>query len=220
MEQIDTAITLDITMSSKYAPEISPEPLSKASNQDIPSRLPRTSQIQEVLSHLSTEINIPWNSRLTVGQGINALTGEAVASAFTPLEPLDSKGDSKLDSSEIIVKSIDKLHELSDDFRIDTSATINLGTPTTTIKAKLDALKTNIFSQRNVIIECRRAGKYISSLHDIKSLELTDDAKGLLQSKDYEKFRYRYGDYFVAGFERHFKFSAIMVCRYVLDCYE
>lgn len=115
--------------------------------------------------------------------------------------------------SNIQVKIISELHELSDEFRVETAATINLGTPTASVIEKVEVPKSNAFSQRHVIVECKITGEYQYDRLKENNLRLTAEAKNYLALHNYAGFREQYGDYYVAGLQRRFKFYAIMVCR-------
>jgi hypothetical protein len=116
------------------------------------------------------------------------------------------------------VRVVKDFYQLRDDFQIHSEATINLGSPTVAVNARLESLKEKFFSNECVLIECRVEGHYHPDLLDLSACELTDEAKALIQSKSYKAFRDKYGDYFVQGYERHFKFSGIVAYRCALDC--
>jgi hypothetical protein len=154
---------------------------------------------------LDVEIQIPWQEDFDLGGGIDALSGKTRPRAFEYIAPLKPT-----EEGHVFVSGADIIHNLDEqrsDTRVDMSATINLSSPAT-IGAKLDYKQLRTFSSSALFEEHWIDGKYDfeqAALHDFK---LTDAAQKAVE--DPERFRERYGDYFICGFQRRYSVRALV----------
>ncbi|KIK63376.1 hypothetical protein GYMLUDRAFT_466210 [Collybiopsis luxurians FD-317 M1] len=158
---------------------------------------------------LSTVIeNVPRNT-FQLGQGVDALTGQARGRALAYFKnPTRSVGP----TCNIRTRMVEEFHQLDSDVRIASNATINLGTPAVSLAQTAELLKSRSLSKREFIIECTVEGQYDYDMLNLENLKLTAEARKVFQRSPAE-FRNMYGDYFVAGFQRRYRSYTIIICR-------
>ncbi|KAF5390991.1 hypothetical protein D9757_004040 [Collybiopsis confluens] len=150
--------------------------------------------------------NIPLGI-LQVGQGVDALTGEARS---VPWESFNAPNPSKGLSLQHEVQVLEQLDQLNTDVEIGSNATINIGTRAISAVDTANSWKSYAFSEKKLTIECRVDGQYEYDMLDIRDLQLSPQAQELLKSSP-ESFRSKYGDYFVAGVRRRFRAYMLVV---------
>jgi hypothetical protein len=160
-------------------------------------------------AELRMDIRAPWLKGFEVGQGINALTGVPCPSPFKQVNMSQSNPSLVVTSHSGVIKGF---QSLKDSHELGASATINLGAPAA-LGADFRYLKSHTVSSSSLMMHYTLEGKYDAERFD-HQLELTAKAQKLLDERP-DDFRDHYGDYFVAGFERVFKFQAILNCRCV-----
>jgi hypothetical protein len=155
------------------------------------------------------EVQVPWLDTFELGQGIDALTGAAKGRALEDImwSPEAQPSDHKSSATSRIIHH---LHELHHDVHAGTTATINISSPVA-LSASFDYLRSRSWSSSSSMIEYKVDGQYGIERPPLHTLELTPEARECLT--DPKKFRERYGDYFVYGFQRGYSFYAIVQYR-------
>lgn len=156
-------------------------------------------------THLdSTVSNIPWGDAFNIGAGINAVTGEVMASA---VEKPDLK-DQTVKRSNIIYRFIKSETELDKEIEVSAKGKYNI--EGVTLSASASYLNKIKFSATSVSLVAHYESSY--SGYDLADqYALTAQAKGIIGDQD--KFRSTFGDYFIAGRQRGSTFTAVYRCE-------
>ncbi|KAF5383895.1 hypothetical protein D9757_007384 [Collybiopsis confluens] len=146
---------------------------------------------------------------LQLGQGVDALTGQALSHALASFkEPTPKDGSTCSRLSHVI----EQFHQLNTDIEIGENVTVNIGTPSVSAIETAKIIKSETSSDKKFTIECRVVGQYEYDQLDLKDLQLNSEAQKTLD-KSIDDFRRKYGDYFVAGYRRRYRSYMVAVCE-------
>jgi len=168
-----------------------------------------TSEIAE----LDPEPEIPWLKTFHLRCGVDALTGEPKSSALIgPTvrdKPLSNHGPLR---TNFVVEVIRSVHQQRRMHKFEGKSTVNSMSPLA-LNASLAIQTSHVSTKNSFLVETIVSGEYDFEQLDLedRDLVLTDEASAL--SKTPEKFRKRYGDYFVVGFKRRYWFHALVEGR-------
>lgn len=149
--------------------------------------------------------NLPWGDGFDVGTGINAVTGELMAGqaikkpSITKSELKDAHSRYQWISSEADI-----------DQEIDVAAKGKYNMDGVNLKASACYLNEIKYSDTSITLVAHYESTY-DEYDEADHYELTDEAKSL--ADDPEKFRERYGDYFIAGCRRGSRFTVVYRCE-------
>ena len=148
--------------------------------------------------------DISWNDGLFLGKGIDAMTGDVRGSAIDSFTT-EQHGTQKIEQSTRYLMSSEDVEK---EIEASVSLKFNLGNfsadTTNSYLEKLAVSHTTV----SIIAEY----SVTQSEFDIApSYQLTTQARKLLDNP--ADFRQAYGDYFVAGFKRSARFTAIYRCQ-------
>ena len=165
--------------------------------------LPDTSNAN---TSLQIEVQIPWVDTLELGQGIDALTGATKGIAFQDVVwTADSKpNDHKSTATSQIIRH---LNELYHDVHFGAVATVNSSSPVA-LSTSFDYLRSRALSSCSFMVEYKINGQYGFERPPRDKFALTPEAEQCLN--DSQKFRDRYGDYFIYGFQRCYTFHTLV----------
>ncbi|MBB4661163.1 hypothetical protein [Conexibacter arvalis] len=156
-----------------------------------------------------TELNpvlagIPWLDGFELRAGVDAVTGGITGSALekTPVDEWRTKTSSEQ------YTFIQSQRDLSNEIEIGASGRYNI--EGVTVSASVEYLTRVHYSELAVTLIARFESHCVD-YDRLAEARLTDRARRLLES-DPERFRYAYGDYFVAGGRRASRFTAVYTC--------
>jgi hypothetical protein len=157
------------------------------------------------VTHLDSTIsNIPWGDAFEIGSGVNAVTGEVMASAIEK----PSITDKETKASHTNYRFIKNENDLEQEIEVSAKGKYNI--EGVTLSASSSYLNKIKFSATSVSLIAHYES-YYSGYDLADKYVLTDQAREIIN--DHDKFRAAYGDYFVAGRRRGATFTAVYRCE-------
>ncbi|KAF8996880.1 hypothetical protein BDQ17DRAFT_1411584 [Cyathus striatus] len=155
---------------------------------------------------LQSEVKVQWNEGFELGQGIDAITGARKASALQPftIPPERTADDHKQQSGYRAISSISEV--FNEDIE-GLAATVNVGLPER-LGMSIEWSTLTGFSATSSIVEYYLKDSFGFEQPIENSLAFTSEAQHLLN--DPQRFREYYGDYFICGYQRQYRFHAIV----------
>ncbi|KAJ7620571.1 hypothetical protein DFH06DRAFT_67404 [Mycena polygramma] len=155
---------------------------------------------------LAYQVRIPWSKDFHVGNGINALTGEYMATtAFRDdFKPRGWTTDTSATQTNHFEWQVEK--DLHHDFEVAT--TVNIPHVPGGLNAGITEQLSKASSASTIFVQHKHEVHLVpNSIPQIPSL--LEGAENLTP----EDFRNTYGDYYIAGYEKGYSCSMIFVCK-------
>ncbi|KAH9970157.1 hypothetical protein BJV74DRAFT_867423 [Russula compacta] len=162
-------------------------------------------------TNLDSQVKVPWLDTYVLGEGVDALDGDVKLSPFEGIRSLQVGEAQSLQSRESSLKIVNGQHEISKKCRFHAQGTINTHSPLI-LEASSSREIRRSDSETSFMIEHYISGEYPFEMLTTNELRLTNSARKLLEQSP-RKFRDQYGDYFIAGYQRQFMFSALIGCH-------
>ena len=147
---------------------------------------------------------IPWLDGFAPGVGVNALTGALAGNAvkpFTPKPAARSGGDATY-------KFVESSRDLSQEIEARTKGKYNI--EGVNVNASAEYINKIKYSETSITLLATYE-VYYGDYEVADKYELIEEAQKLVSHP--EKFRARYGDYFVSGYKKMSRFVGIFVCQ-------
>lgn len=153
--------------------------------------------------------DVPWSAKYELGLGVNALNNVACARAVKPIAPAPSAGVGSLRVSTSI-DVVDSAEAHSSRLAVELSGRYTIrdfdfGGSLSYLNEVQCSSKTLSVVLSEEVVEKGYEGT--------GAYQLTPDAQAYLRAEGAEKFRDRFGDYFVADVRRGARFIAVYVCE-------
>lgn len=158
-------------------------------------------------TELHVEIKLPWQDTFGIGMGIDALTGESKVSPFEDVNWTPSASERTGIEVTATSQLIRHCHELRHDFHVDTAVTVN-PCSLAAVGTGLEYLRSWKVSSSATLVESKISGHYPFENPSKNKFKLTDEASKCLMETP-ERFRDRYGDYFIYGVRSGFTFHTV-----------
>ncbi|KAJ7167716.1 hypothetical protein C8R46DRAFT_255617 [Mycena filopes] len=170
------------------------------------SKAPTTSQTE-----LEGRVRLPWvEGESMLGFGFDALTGEfKVNSVFN--HPVNLVETSKTAQSEIVIEHLkwQQVKEFQDEFEISVGATVNVPFPRIGANAKIAKILSENTAVSRIIMQYTVNVSFSAEYISDADVQLKEE----LHNLDPLEFRARYGDYYIAGYQRGYSCRVIAVCQ-------
>ncbi|KAF7352331.1 FHA domain-containing protein [Mycena venus] len=141
-------------------------------------------------TELEPQVRIPWSEACHLGYGVNALTGEHTGTTVFS------------DNLKPTVK------DLQDDFEVGVGATVNVLSPPVGANANITNLLFETTSTSTVLVQYRHEALLTSD-----SVPHNPSVQKELEKLNSMEFRARYGDYYIAGYDKACSCSMIVECK-------
>lgn len=160
---------------------------------------------QTDLDHTITEL--VWSANHKIGDGVNALTGNVVASAinFDPPQQEHSFPD------DTNVKMIEDHNSFNKHLHLWVKGEYNMNR--VKIGSSINYLSEVEFSKKSITLYAyfaSEADEYTEI--DTEKVTFKDRASKLLQESKFDEFREAFGDYFISGYKTGIRFIALFKC--------
>ncbi|KAF7335353.1 FHA domain-containing protein [Mycena sanguinolenta] len=162
----------------------------------------------ETCTDLDTQVRIPWSKACQLGHGLDALTGEHTAtSVFKKEFKTITKWNirTETDFSHLQWQNV---QDLRHDFEIGIGATVNvLSHPIGGASTNITNMLSETISTSTILVQYKHEVQLTpdSFPHDLS-------VRAGVQQLDAAAFRARYGDYYIAGYEK------ACSCRMIVEC--
>ncbi|KAK7026053.1 hypothetical protein VNI00_015780 [Paramarasmius palmivorus] len=165
----------------------------------------------QIYASLDMHTTIPWNKMLRPGYGIDAITWKPKDCALDspPKYPNERTPTRKKTRYRVITKR--DTQTLRDGFGLNAGASSQYIAPSALLaesKVKFSQLLSNSASSETFLVQCELDGEYGVEYH-LNDLKLANKALSLSTSE----FREQYGDYFIAGYQKYFRFELFILCE-------
>lgn len=161
------------------------------------------------LTNLDTIINIPFMQGMVPGMGVEAVTGRLCAPAVMKFNLAANTIRHDEDTNYRIFQS---LEDFASSFETSAAGTFSLFGVDVSAKAsylkELKYQKNSLYIEATKVLTFQPVDRTAFVLSSPADYVLSDEAKRLAE----EKFRKKYGDYFVAGYVSRARFRAILSC--------
>lgn len=147
---------------------------------------------------------IPWLEGFAPGVGVNALTGALAGNAVKPFTPKPAARS----GADATYKFVESSRDLTQEIEASTKGKYNI--EGVHVNASAEYINKIKYSETSMTL----LATYLVFYGDYEvadKYELTEEAQKLVSEP--EKFRARYGDYFVSGVKKMSRFVGIFVCQ-------
>lgn len=166
----------------------------------------RFNPLRDSTTDLQRELKIPWGDTFQLGGGIDAPSGEPRSSALAEVQlAVDSSYFIPHETTGVDILQWQNLHTIREDIELEGGPTINAAPPVA-VGAKIARFISNHSEVSYLTIQYRVDGSFGTEF--LRDPRLKRHARNL----DDEDFRQRYGDYYIAGYQRGYSCRIVVVC--------
>lgn len=198
----------DLDLNATETPATAATPVKKqADGQAAPLRFPRLASrrlgtVQTELDQIISGLN--WVQGFKKGEGINAITGSQTASALQDFTPQQKTVKSSHEHYRFIQDDSEYNQE------VEASAAGKYNMEGIQVSASTKYLQKVKYSELSTTLLATYEVVY-AGYDEANEYRFTEAAKGMLA--DPAKFRRAFGDYFIAGYQRGARFTAVYACQ-------